>query len=170
MPFGGVDSRKGAGMAGHMIYERMDPAHESLAHLIARHAAHSAAHYPADSNHNQDGAALAADGLVMFVGRLGPDGPVVAMGGYKRIAPGLAEVKSMHVTDAARGQGAGAHILGLILDHARAAGVGRISLETGSRLASAAARRLYERAGFTLCAPFGTYQPDPMSIFMTRAL
>jgi hypothetical protein len=30
------------------------------------------------------------------------------MGGYKVIAPGEGEVKSMHVTQAARGQGAGA--------------------------------------------------------------
>jgi hypothetical protein len=33
------------------------------------------------------------------------------MGGYKVIAPGEGEVKSMHVTQAARGQGAGARIL-----------------------------------------------------------
>ena len=43
-------------------------------------------------------------------------------------------------------------------------------LETGSREASAAARRLYERAGFSYCAPFGAYVDDPMSVFMTRTL
>ena len=157
-------------MSGTIIYERMDPADVALADLIARHAAHSAAHYPADSNHNQDGAALAADGLVMFVGRVGHGGPVVAMGGYKRIAPGQGEVKSMHVAQTARGHGAGAHILGLILEHARAAGLDRLSLETGSLPVSGAARRLYERAGFTDCPPFGSYSPDPMSVFMSRAL
>ncbi|MBF9047832.1 GNAT family N-acetyltransferase [Rhodobacterales bacterium LSUCC0031] len=144
-----------------------DPA---LAPLIADHAAHSAAHYPGESNHHQDGAALAAIGAVMFAGRLGAAGPVVAMGGYKLIGPRAAEVKSMHVTQALQGQGAGAHILGLILDHARRAGVLHISLETGSLPASAAARRLYSRAGFVTCPPFGDYKDDPMSIFMTRTL
>ncbi|WP_439137575.1 GNAT family N-acetyltransferase [Roseicyclus sp.] len=153
-----------------LFYALIAPDDPALAALIARHAAHSAAHYPSDSNHNEDGAALAAQGAVMFAGRGGPAGPVLAMGGYKPIGPDAAEIKSMHVAEAARGQGAGAHILGLILAHAHAAGLRRISLETGSLPASAAARRLYARAGFVTCPAFGTYRPDPMSIFMTRTL
>ena len=113
---------------------------------------------------------LPAIGAVMFPGRLGRTGAVVAMGGYKLIGPDAAEVKSMHVTEAARRQGAGAHILTLILDHARRAGARQIWLETGSLPASSAARRLYARAGFVTCPPFGEYQPDPMCIFMTRTL
>lgn len=153
-----------------LIYGQIAPDDPALAPLIAHHAAHSAAHYPGESNHNQDGSALAAEGSVMFAGRLVQGGAVTAMGGYKLIAPDHAELKSMHVSDALRGQGAGAHILGLILAHARAAGAGRISLETGSLPASAPARRLYEREGFGYCPPFGSYGPDPMSVFMTRML
>jgi putative acetyltransferase len=151
-----------------LCYRQTAPDDPSITDLIARHAAHGDAHYPAESNHHQDGAALAREGVVLFVGFLGTD--AVAMGGYKPIAAGEGEVKSMHVTEAARGQGAGAHILGMILDHARDAGVRRLFLETGSLEGSAAARRLYERAGFTYCAPFGSYAEDPMSVFMTRLL
>lgn len=157
-------------MTVDLRFASIAPDDPALAELIARHAAESAAHYPSESNHNQDGAALAAQGAMMFAGRMAQGGPVLAMGGYKIFAPGEAEVKSMHVADAARGQGVGAHILGLILDHARAAGVARLWLETGSLQASAAARRLYEKAGFIYCPPFGPYRPDPMSVFMTRAL
>lgn len=153
-----------------MIFARIDPTEPALAPLIARHAAESAAAYPAESNHNQDGAALAAEGAVIFAGRLEPKGPVLAMGGYKILAPGEGEVKSMHVSADLRGQGAGRHLLALILAHARAAGVRRLWLETGSLPASAAARAMYERAGFTYCPPFGDYAIDPMSVFMTRAL
>jgi putative acetyltransferase len=149
-------------------YRRIDPDDPAVAGLIARHAAHGDAHYPAESNHHQDGAAMAAEGVTLFAGLR--DGVAVAMGGYKVIAPGDGEVKSMHVTEAARGQGAGARILEMILDHARERGLDRLFLETGSREASAAARRLYERAGFSYCAPFGAYVDDPMSVFMTRAL
>jgi hypothetical protein len=39
-----------------------------VAELIARHAAHGDAHYPSESNHHQDGAAMAAEGVVLFVG------------------------------------------------------------------------------------------------------
>jgi putative acetyltransferase len=149
-------------------YRRIDPDDPAVAGLIARHAAHGDAHYPAESNHHQDGASMAAEGVTLFAGLR--DGVAVAMGGYKVIAPGDGEVKSMHVTEAARGQGAGARILEMILDHARERGLDRLFLETGSREASAAARRLYERAGFSYCAPFGAYVDDPMSVFMTRAL
>jgi len=149
-------------------YRRVDPGDPAVAALIARHAAHGDAHYPSESNHHQDGAAMAACGVILFAGL--SDGIAVAMGGYKVIAPGEGEVKSMHVTEAARGQGAGARILEMIVDHARDRGLCRLSLETGSHEASAAARRLYERAGFSYCAPFGGYVDDPMSVFMTRAL
>ena len=149
-------------------YGQIDPRDPDIAGLIARHAAHGDAHYPADSNHHLDGAALAEAGVVLFAARL--EGEVVAMGGYAVIAPGHGEVKSMHVAQAARGRGAGRRILGLILDHAAQAGLTRLSLETGSREASAAARRLYETAGFEYCAPFGMYSDDPESVYMTRAL
>jgi putative acetyltransferase len=32
------------------------------------------------------------------------------------------------------------------------------------------ARRLYARNGFVPCAPFGSYQPDPHSCFMSRVI
>ena len=149
-------------------YARIDPRDPALADLIARHAAHGDAHYPAESNHHMDRAAMAAEGLVLFAGRR--DGAIVAMGGYKVIGPGVAELKSMHVAEAVRGQGAGRRILQMILADARARGLSRISLETGSLAASAAARRLYEGFGFAYCAPFGSYREDPMSVFMTLSL
>lgn len=152
----------------NIVYAETDPRDPAVGALIARHAAHGDAHYPAESNHHQDGWSLAADGVVLFAGWDGD--MVVAIGGYKVIAPGHGEVKSMHVAETVRGRGAGRAILGLILDHARHAGLSRLSLETGSREASAAARRLYERAGFSYCPPFGTYVDDPESVFMTRAI
>jgi hypothetical protein len=44
-------------------YRRIDPEDPIVAELIARHAAHGDAHYPAESNHHQDGAAMAAEGV-----------------------------------------------------------------------------------------------------------
>jgi len=46
----------------------------------------------------------------------------------------------------------------------------RLSLETGAQPSFAAARMLYDKAGFVECGPFEGYGPDPMSTFMTRAL
>lgn len=152
----------------NLVYGRVDPRDPAMADLIARHAAHSAAHYPSESNHHLDASGMASDGVVLFAG--GRDGVFLAMGGYKVIWPKAGEVKSMHVTETARGHGAAGRILELILDHARRAGVERMFLETGRRQASAAARRLYERAGFVYCPPFGSYREDDESVFMVRDL
>ncbi|MEE3703942.1 hypothetical protein V2H43_11070, partial [Pasteurella multocida] len=56
------------------------------------------------------------------------------------------------------------------LDDARARGVARISLETGSQPFFAAARALYAKHGFAECPPFGGYRADPNSTFMTLGL
>ena len=74
----------------------------------------------------------------------------------------------MRTTAAARGRGVAATLLAHLLDEARTRGYARVSLETGSQDYFAAARRLYERHGFTGCGPFGDYAPDPHSVFMTR--
>jgi putative acetyltransferase len=76
----------------------------------------------------------------------------------------------MHVLNEHRGQGHSRVMLAHLVAAAQAAGVTRLSLETGSQDAFRPARVLYEKAGFTECPPFGAYVLDPMSIFMTRAL
>jgi putative acetyltransferase len=53
---------------------------------------------------------------------------------------------------------------------ARQRGYSRLSLETGSAAAFAPALALYEKFGFSYCGPFGDYQPDPFSRYLTLAL
>jgi putative acetyltransferase len=149
---------------GGLRIERIDAQVPGLPALVADHAAHSAAHYPAESNHHLDLEGLARSGLRLFGGFRGDE--LVAMGGYLPFAPGEAEVKSMHVRSDARGLGAGRAILDAIITSARSEDIGRLWLETGSRPASEAARRLYLRAGFVETDPFGPYRPDPESVFM----
>lgn len=49
-------------------------------------------------------------------------------------------------------------------------GFTRLSLETGSDDFFLPARKLYEKFGFTYCAPFADYRLDPNSVFMTKGL
>lgn len=76
----------------------------------------------------------------------------------------------MRTTAAARGRGIGARVLRDLLAVASEKCMTRVSLETGSEGRFDAARRLYARHGFVECGPFGAYQPDPLSVFMTREL
>ena len=99
------------------------------------------------------------------------DGDTVAgVGALKQLCPDHGEVKSMHTAEALRGRGVGSAILRHIIAAARARGMSRLSLETGSSPYFAPARALYARHGFVECPPFGDYGPDPNSVFMTLAL
>ena len=76
----------------------------------------------------------------------------------------------MHTASDARRRGIANAMLLHIIDAARAAGMRRLSLETGSWDYFAAARALYEKHGFVVGGPFGEYPLDPSSVFMTRAV
>src|SRR5947207_8800099 len=95
---------------------------------------------------------------------------VVGVGALKRLAADHGEVKSMHTAEAARGRGVGSALLRQIMAAARARGMSRLSLETGSWPYFAPARALYARHGFVECAPFGEYREDRNSVFMTVGL
>ena len=97
------------------------------------------------------------------------DGPlgVVAL---RRLDATHGELKSMFTADHARGRGVATALLRHLLDVARADGMARVSLETGSWSYFDAARALYARHGFAECPPFGDYRESATSVYMTRSL
>jgi putative acetyltransferase len=92
---------------------------------------------------------------------------LLGCGALKRLAPDHGEVKSMHTVQAARRAGVGSAMLRHIVATARARGMARLSLETGSWDHFAPARALYRSHGFVECGPFADYVLDPNSVFMT---
>ena len=95
---------------------------------------------------------------------------LVGVGALKLLGAEHGEIKSMHTVEAARGRGVGSALVRHIMAEARARGMRRLSLETGSWPYFAPARTLYARHGFLECGPFGEYRKDPNSVFMTVAL
>jgi putative acetyltransferase len=134
--------------------------------LLAAHVALMRAQTPQDSCHVMSADGLSASGARLY--SLREDGQLLAIGALAPIAPGHEELKSMHVRDVARGRGAGRVLLDGMLADARGRGVARISLETGSGQDHAAARALYQKAGFAPCGPYAGYRVDPLSVFMHR--
>ncbi len=94
----------------------------------------------------------------------------VGVGALKRLSAEHGEIKSMHTAEAARGRGVGSALVRYIMAEARARGIRRLSLETGSWAYFLPARALYARHGFVECGPFGDYRADPNSVFMTVTL
>ncbi|MEL4341347.1 GNAT family N-acetyltransferase [Shewanella xiamenensis] len=81
-----------------------------------------------------------------------------------------AEIKSMRTAATYKQQGVASQILQHLINDAKAAGVQRLSLETGSMTFFQPARSLYAKFGFELCSPFADYVLDPNSLFMTKKL
>jgi putative acetyltransferase len=99
------------------------------------------------------------------------EGPVLlGCGALKQLDPTHGEVKSMRTPRRLRRRGAGRAVLTHIISEARTRGYKRLSLETGSMEAFKPAQKLYASFGFDFCAPFGPYNPDPNSAFMTLRL
>jgi putative acetyltransferase len=98
------------------------------------------------------------------------DDALVGIGALKRLSADHGEVKSMHTAQFARGKGVGSALLRHIIATARARGMSRLSLETGSWEYFRPARALYARHGFVECRPFADYVPDRNSIFLSLDL
>ena len=117
--------------------------------------------------------ALDLEGLKSFdirVWTIWENQTLVGVGALKRLRSDHGEVKSMHTAQAMRGKGAGSAMLRHIITAAKASGLARLSLETGSWEYFDPARRLYRKHGFVECPPFADYVLDPNSVFMSLEL
>ena len=145
-----------------------DPTSSDVAALLEEHLADMYATSPPESVHALDPASLTGSDISFWTMR--EDGAVLGCAALKRLGPGHGEIKSMRTATAARRRGVAARLLDHVLAEARAAGYGRLSLETGTQEFFAPARSLYVSRGFAECGPFGTYVLDPNSVFMTLDL
>jgi len=148
-----------------LVFAVGDPRAEDVGALLATHLAFARDVTPPGHVH-----ALEIDGLLdpavtFFSVRRG--GVLLGVGALKRLDASHAELKSMHVSEAIRGQGVGRAMVEHLLAVAAGEGYQRVSLETGTMDAFAPARRLYERAGFVPCEPFGEYTANANSTCMT---
>jgi putative acetyltransferase len=136
--------------------------------LLTLHVTRARTVTPPGSSHALDLSGLKQPAITFWSGWEGET--LVAVGALKRMSAEDGEVKSMHTAEALRGRGHGRAMLAHIIAAARAHGLARLWLETGSFDYFAPARAMYAKAGFTECDPFGDYRPDPNSTFMTLPL
>lgn len=136
--------------------------------LLTRHLRLMQAQSPPESCHVMAPAALFDAGAVVLAAREGD--VVLGVGALKPLDAAHGELKAMHCAAEARRRGVGRALLTALIALARAKGLTRLSLETGTEAVFAPARALYAAHGFEVCPPFGTYVFDPLSVFMTRQL
>jgi len=156
--------------------QRADFNEPALVRFLEQHLIDMAPTAPPESRHALDLDSLQKPGVRLWVA-LDDDGSdsrrrgeIVGTVALATVETGHEELKSMRTDPHLRGRGIATKLLEYALDDASARGVARVSLETGSMQFFAAARALYAKAGFEVCAPFGAYVLDSNCVFMTKNL
>jgi putative acetyltransferase len=140
-----------------------DPA---VIRLLEEHLQSMAMHSPPESIHALDLAGLKRPEITFW--SAWEEGELLGCAALKELEARHGEIKSMRTAAAHLRKGVARRLLVYIILEARRRGYERLSLETGSMDAFAAARQLYARFGFEPCEPFAEYVLDPYSVFMTR--
>lgn len=148
-----------------IIVARTDPHHPQASALLKQSHGLMQSLFPPEDNFYLDIDDLVAPNIHFFTARIGDD---MLGTGALMIKADYGEVKSMFVSEAARGKGIAAALLRQIEDTARDEGLAMLKLETGNVLH--AAHRLYARHGFTQCGVFGDYVNAKSSVFMEKTL
>ena len=132
--------------------------------LLALHLNGMQAHSPPGHVHALDLSGLKAPGVTVWTAWRGE--AVAGIGALKRLGDGTGEIKSMRTHPDHLRQGVGAAILDHIITTARAQGLARLSLETGSGEAFEPALAMYRKRGFRSGGAFGDYEASAFNQFM----
>ncbi len=151
-----------------MIIAPLDPASAAARALLDASDAHMTALYPPASNHLESVTALQAPNVLFLGATL--DARTVGCGAVKLLRDDgdYGEIKRVFVEPQFRGRGISSAIMAALEAHLLAGGIHLARLETGVLQPEALA--LYRRRGYVERAPFGAYQPDPLSLFMEKRL
>ncbi|PIB22853.1 GNAT family N-acetyltransferase [Amylibacter kogurei] len=145
--------------------ETGDPHHPQATALLRASHALMESLFPAESNHYLSIDALCVPDIRFMVAKNNDQivgcGAIANKGDY-------GEIKSMFVSESARGLGVAKMLMDALEKQAQQQGLSIMRLETGNLLH--AAHRLYESCGYTYIGPFGDYPDDPNSLFMQKVL
>lgn len=136
--------------------------------LLKEHLTDMYATSPPESVHALDVNALRSPNITFFSAW---EGEVLAgCVAIRKLSNTDAELKSMRTVATFRNKGVATQLLTFVIEFAVSSGYQSLSLETGTQAYFQAARQLYAKNGFKDCGPFGSYQRDPNSHFMTKLL
>jgi putative acetyltransferase len=112
---------------------------------------------------------MAEPATTVFVAR-DEDGKAVGCGALKMHDDGVGELKRMFTRPEVRGKRVGSALVDAIVELAKAKGVSRLVLETGTGPGFDGAWRLYENSGFVRCGVVLDYPDSEYSAFFEKRL
>jgi len=96
------------------------------------------------------------------------NGDPVAIGGWRQLRPGVAEIKRMYVVKQARGLGLARRMLAALESAVATRGFEQVILMTGTEQPEAIA--LYESSGYESAEAYGIYAGEPNARFYQKRL
>ena len=142
------------------------PRQAEIVRLVEELDEYLGALYPAASDHLLDIETLAQPDIRFFVARR--EGEALGCVALRVDPAGYGEVKRLYVPPRARGLALGRRLLAAIEEQARRERLTSLRLETGIHQPEALG--LFRAAGFMEIAPFASYSPYPLSVFMEKTL
>ena len=136
--------------------------------LVAKSDEYLSSLYPPESNHAEPLRVLIGEDSAFFAGYM--DNKLVACGAVKLVDDGTkyGEIKRVFVDEDQRGKGLATAVMQHLEDHLENNGVKVVRLEAGRMQPEALS--LYRKLGYFERGPFGSYNTDPLSVFMEKVL
>jgi len=132
--------------------------------LLRLHLTGMQANSPPGTNYALDLAGLTSPDVTVWTAWHGPS--IAGIGALKALEARVGELKSMRTHPDFVRRGVGTLLLEHIISVARARGIRRLSLETGSGPYFEPALALYRRRGFVDGAAFADYRPSAFNQFL----
>jgi putative acetyltransferase len=142
------------------------PRQEGVIRLLDMSSAYAQSLYPPESNHMLDLKSLERPEVTFWVARL--DGGIIGCCALVEAGDGTAEIKRMFVDPLARGRKVAQMLMEALEATATERNLTALRLETG--IYQPEAIGLYCKAGYAEIGAFGSYEPDPLSLFMEKTL
>lgn len=147
---------------GDLVIAEEDPRTADVVELLEAHLALMRRISPPGHVHALDLDGLTVPAVTFLSARR--QGDLLGVGALKVLDARRGEIKSMHASSAARGQGVGRQLVQFVIDLSVDRGLGWLGLETGTQAEFEPARSLYRSFGFSVCEPFGEYTVNPYSV------
>ncbi|MEM7504708.1 MAG: GNAT family N-acetyltransferase [Pseudomonadota bacterium] len=145
-----------------------DPNDAGVAALVEKSDQYLSALYPPESNHAEPLDALVSNEAALFAGYI--EGRIAACGGVRvhKHDVRYGEIKRVFVDEQHRGKRLAVAMMDHLERYLVENDITVARLEAGPKQPEAL--KLYRRLGYQMRGPFGSYAPDPLSVFMEKRL
>ncbi len=143
-----------------------DPRTPSIRDMISALDDYQASLYPPESNHLEPIEKLVAPDYYFIAAW--KDQELLGIASFKRVSTSYVEIKRLYLPHQNRGLGLAIKLMDALEEKALQEGYKEACLETGVHQNEALG--LYEKLGYEKTRPFGSYQEDPLSVFMRKKL